>query len=276
MKKLLSVFCPPGAEWNYHFAWYGNQFYNEKITYVRDTVITPDTLKLLRSTRLYFNCNPCCNFYTYIKQKGDTIFFKNFATQYTWQILYNFAAQAGQGWQTTFQGLPSGSLTTTSYTVSSVSTVTINNIPLKRLNIGSDYVTERLGWKQFLFMLKNTSGCDGEIFISGVCYRDNAIGLVQYTSYDCDSEGILGLNNLNERNYQVKLSPNPTKDLLNVETNLQEEIEIEFTDLSGRKVKQLTFRQTQKIDLSGLEKGIYFLRVYEGKSLIATEKIIKE
>ena len=78
--KAQVVFCPAGAEWNYYFsADLSGSLENETVKYLRDTVIGTDSVKILRSSRLYSDGNPSPpDFLTHIKQKGDTIFFNNY------------------------------------------------------------------------------------------------------------------------------------------------------------------------------------------------------
>ena len=49
---------------------------------------------------------------------------------------------------------------------------------------------------------------------------------------------------------------------------------VKITDVLGREVKQLKFEE--EIDITELEKGIYFLSVYKSKTLIGTKKIVRE
>src|SRR5690606_23110318 len=95
------VFCPKGAAWTYLFETWPAQMYPSKIIYKNDSVIGQDTVKVLVHTKIYKNQNLCSYYkYTLLKQKGDTIFFRNDRTDGLWQILYNFATPPGQFWQT--------------------------------------------------------------------------------------------------------------------------------------------------------------------------------
>ncbi|NRD23053.1 T9SS type A sorting domain-containing protein [Winogradskyella litoriviva] len=72
----------------------------------------------------------------------------------------------------------------------------------------------------------------------------------------------------------IKVFPNPTKDVLNIE-NLPINSKLSITNMLGVTIKSIdnTLRKAT-IDLSGLEKGIYFLTSSDGKSVF-TKKIIK-
>lgn len=75
----------------------------------------------------------------------------------------------------------------------------------------------------------------------------------------------------------VKVYPNPTTGILTVEmTNLGDRGEITISNIVGEVVLKNPYnnREGAHIDLSRFEKGIYFLQVNDGKSII-TQKILK-
>lgn len=69
---------------------------------------------------------------------------------------------------------------------------------------------------------------------------------------------------------QVTIHPNPTSNLLFIDSD--EKIYSEIFNLTGEKVYS-TYDQT--IDISHLEKGVYFIRIKSDKKMIKTQKIIK-
>jgi hypothetical protein len=276
------VFCPPGAEWHYRFfplpTWGGVfHFYNESIKYTRDSIIANDTLKLLAHNNFYVECNENTNVptFTLIKQKGDTVFFKNFKTQNNWQILYNFACQPGSGWQTTvlnYAGVP----LTYSFVVSSVSYTTINNFNLKQLNISGAILSERFGWDYFLFRYFSGMSCDGYYYYDRLCYQDNAFGVKQFGDKACDFSGIDGVEEYGNENV-LRTFPNPVSGTLNVELNIQNPAGVYFRIVNALGEEILTITETiqdegLKIDLGNLENGIYFLHIFESGKFIAAKK----
>ncbi|WP_317899260.1 T9SS type A sorting domain-containing protein [Aurantibacillus circumpalustris] len=270
------VFCPAGAEWNYYFnAAYGGGFENETIKYLRDTIIGADTIKLLKSSRLYADGNPVPpNFLTHIKQKGDTIFFNNFSTQYTWQILYNFAAQVNEGWHITHIGCPVNSILTSSYNVVSISSVVENNMTLKKLNMGVFTVTERFGSSGFLFLLSNKGNCHTDQYVGSLCYKDNSFGLKQFSSYPCDYSNTVGVSE-NELNKGLRVFPNPTNGKFTFESATSEMTNISIHNALGELVysKPNQYSNNQ-IDLSFLPQGIYYLSA-ESDKIKKTIKVVK-
>ena len=93
---------------------------------------------------------------------------------------------------------------------------------------------------------------------------------------DCDSviglilDVLLGMEEPQETAIQVW--PNPTKGLLHIEA--KEPYQIEIRNILGQIV--LEAKNTETLDLSGLEKGIYFLMVSDKNGLKSNTKIIKE
>lgn len=78
----------------------------------------------------------------------------------------------------------------------------------------------------------------------------------------------------------VKAYPNPSKDNVTIEfntINYNSEKTIVINDVSGRKIKEFhTKKEKLEIDISILEKGIYFFEIKENEFLLGTKKILKE
>jgi hypothetical protein len=93
---------------------------------------------------------------------------------------------------------------------------------------------------------------------------------------DCDSvigltlDVLVGTNEQTETTLQVW--PNPTKGLLYIEADNINKVEI--YNLLGQIV--LSAEKVETIDVSSLEKGVYFLRVSDENGLKGVTKIIKE
>lgn len=283
------VFCPPGAEWTYLFGKiYGapGHTINEKIKYERDSIVENDTVKILSHSQFFLFCSHVTQ--TLIKQKGDTVFFRNIRTQNTWQILYNFAASAGDTWQTTVlqgQFIQGAVSVTFSYTVDSVYTVFENGFPLRQLIVkpggmqGVQTITERLGSSAFLFNYMNSGHgfCHGPWFIQKLCYRDSAFPVLQFSDKSCDYfTHTLGITREENTDALFKLFPNPVQDVLNIETGFAEEVTLCFTDLYGREVKKVKINTGEKIDVGDLSRGIYLITISRNKEVLYKTKLMKE
>ena len=292
--KSQVIFCPPGAEWNSLFS--GSMFspgntFNEQIKYTGDSIEGLDTLKILSHNRFFMTCGPYTNT-TLIKQKGDTVFFKNKFSQNNWQILYNYATPISQSWQTTLTTL--SQTKTITYTVQAIGTTTVNGLSLKQMTVtssdwGGTVITERFGSNAFLFNFtsKSYSACDGDMFIEFLCYKDNSFGVKQFGEKACDyyTRNSVGLEKYNQDD-KLTVFPNPTNSLLNLNFPLDffstTQINIRVLNIAGAELFNKTITESEikelniKFDLRTFENGIYFLEVFNDGKHVTTQKIIKK
>ena len=80
------------------------------------------------------------------------------------------------------------------------------------------------------------------------------------------------LLNVTEISNEVKLYPNPAKDIIKIEGI--EVAEVEVYNALGQRVKMV--QSTNEIDLSGLVEGIYMLRITDAEGKVYTNKITKQ
>jgi len=72
----------------------------------------------------------------------------------------------------------------------------------------------------------------------------------------------------------VKMYPNPAKDVLNIQSDIEELTKVSITDLNGRVIKEVTNNLSQ-ISLGDLAKGIYMVTI-ESATAKKVEKLIVE
>jgi hypothetical protein len=283
------VFCPPGAEWRATFteSIWSQSLDNSSIIYSGDSIVGQDTFKILRQNKFYGQCNTFHPFVTLIKQKGDTVFFKNVYTSQVWQIMYNYDCLPGQGWTTSY--VPDGGgVRTYTFMVDSVNSISINQTPLRQLFVTYKYqynlgvqtytasIKERLGWG-FLFTYRNNSGaCDGDNFVQTLCYSDSTFGEYKLSEYPCNYSNPTGIKIANTSLLELQIFPNPVQNLLVINSNVK--YSYKLTDLIGLHLNiesTATDHQTQ-FDFQPLPRGIYFLKVFEKDKWICTQKIIKQ
>ncbi len=287
------VFCPPGAEWNYSFLRYNltsnPEFDNVPIKYIHDSIIGGDTAHVLTHDRYFTGPNTFISsnplFITLIKQHGDTVFMRNVFTHHEWQILYNFACQAGQCWQTKISMGPLTASNVPVYTfcVDSVKYIQHNGQNLKTLFIGPYLrVTERFRASTYLFPFDYSNLSDGDYCSDFLCYKDNVIGTKQFTSKPCDYVNFTGLTSPDSESESFQLFPNPFTKKLSI--RLQSPETSSFYQISIRSVlgNVLLYEtaisdisQDVQIDLSEYSAGIYFVQLFENKTLLSTQKVIK-
>jgi len=83
----------------------------------------------------------------------------------------------------------------------------------------------------------------------------------------------VGINNITTD--QLRIYPNPTADLLNIESAQLRQYSIEITSLNGQLMYNSEMVGTShQIDLSSFQKGIYFITI-RSMDFVTTEKIIK-
>ena len=82
----------------------------------------------------------------------------------------------------------------------------------------------------------------------------------------------------NEQNQDIpvlSLYPNPTSNLLTIETDNPDLYSFDITSLNGQMIQSGTYHGTShQIDLSSFQKGVYFITI-RSKDFVTTRKIIK-
>lgn len=268
-------FCPPGAYWNYSFVnipeW--NRIYkssNEQIVYTGDSIAAGDTIKFLTHKKYYstcFNSQQTLVKRTMIKQKGDTIFFRNAITYNSWQILINFACPIGGSWQTTYNNAYGAPITYV-FTVDSIKQVIENSFSLKRLYTPYGMFTERFGCHNFLFPFYSyAGGCDGLYFAEFLCYTDQSFGTKQFTDKACTFSGQININAIaeNAATTDWQLSPNPSSSLFTVTSNAGQQYNYQLCSIAGEILKSGEFDGSLVIDAIDFAPGLYFLNLSDGE-----------
>lgn len=149
---------------------------------------------------------------------------------------------------------------------------------------GNPIVNDTINWVQ-------VSGCytsqGGEEYLTIGNFFDNTntqVGVTGASYYYVDDvrvEAVTGVcvNGVNELSisYQIQVYPNPTSgDLKITITNFssKEKLNIKIIDVIGREVMNDSYKE--EFDISGLQKGIYFVSVYRENQLLGTRKIVKK
>lgn len=280
-------FCSPGAEWHYSF-WSMWNISNEFIKYTGDTVVNNQTVKKLKHYRFFLGENGSIpTRLTLIKQTGDTVFMRNIRTGNQWQILYNFAAQPGQGWNNQLSDGQSGLIQ--SYTkVDSVKQVLVNGQSLKRLYLTYDddivawtggklqhQVTELFGSSVFLFPFYcRRSMTDDDWIQDFLCYQDSASGLHQFTSYPCNFTLVFGLESL-AAFPAPSFFPNPVDDKLMIDNVLFAPADLVLYNVQGFEARRYSLNSTNQIDLEDLAPGIYLGVVKKNGQVVYKTRIIR-
>lgn len=110
-------------------------------------------------------------------------------------------------------------------------------------------------------------------------YDDIVVGNVIYSPYDTATVFTQICTGITENGlkYNSKIYPNPTYDVLTIETQTEaKNVNYILTDLTGKVIiSKNNISNYEQIDLSGLQSGIYLIKIiYDGK--VETKKIVKE
>lgn len=147
-------------------------------------------------------------------------------------------------------------------------------------NVG--YISDEEG-----FLYKTTNGGATWELISSL-YQITDIAFQNLTMYISGTNGIilssnletLTTNEIEKKDYDVKVYPNPAFDIINVVSNENKTIQsIVLIDLSGREILNIENSIGQnkiEINLKGKNKGLYFLKINLNSKEVITKKIIIE
>ena len=142
------------------------------------------------------------------------------------------------------------------------------NIDVKAIT--QDMVSNPSSSFGFMFKLQNESYYRRMNF----CSSDNTTPALRPKLEVCYSTS----NGVNEQlltNYIISIYPNPTKDNLTIETNINTEQKIEITNLIGQTIYTIYINKKVTINTSAFAKGVYILKLSSDKETIV-RKFVKE
>lgn len=98
---------------------------------------------------------------------------------------------------------------------------------------------------------------DNKIILTGFSYTNAGIGEIVVARYD---NQLLGINDF--QNLEFRLYPNPTSEILTVESaDPTSDFQLEILDISGKKIISSQILKTGHIDVSALAAGTYLVRL---------------
>jgi hypothetical protein len=100
------------------------------------------------------------------------------------------------------------------------------------------------------------------------------------SGFDLDAVGVIHnttntgiLDNISEKQI-IQIYPNPSNKLININTLFSGKYQIQLMDMSAKVLKQLNFEDKISIEISDLQKGIYFIKGNDENGNTFSEKII--
>ena len=133
----------------------------------------------------------------------------------------------------------------------------------------------------FAFLLNNIDHYSaGQDQYTGGVYYTRGSPSIPASGYEIDTQDFLfsvsitdnalGLNDFIERK-NIKLSPNPSNDYITI-SNLQNTEKFKILNMLGQKILIGTVSNNNKIDITNLDKGLYFFKFEDGHTI----KFIRE
>jgi OOP family OmpA-OmpF porin len=159
------------------------------------------------------------------------------------------------------------------------------NLPFTpQIQCSSGYITDTLNW---LMLSANYIATGGESYIViGNFNNDlntNAIISNPLFSWDAaytyiDDVSLTRLTGIEEQNTneEIKISPNPFADKLNITLKRNEPLEVILYDITSRKILNQTFTNSISINTGELSKGIYIYEVRNKNGVIKKGKVVKD
>ncbi len=117
-------------------------------------------------------------------------------------------------------------------------------------------------------------GISGRDFIVLEAREKDGLAIKQFSFKVIVSKLISSVESTYASTSEIKLYPNPAKDILYLKSN-EKNLNVQIFDISGRIVLSNTINGSDPINISSLKNGLYFLQA-KGKLVYPTEKLIKE
>lgn len=273
--------APVGAKWWYGATWAGWNAFG--ITYYNLDVVGEAEVQGRICKELSWNdhgqglCLGCdyepVNYFVY--SDSGRVYCFNYETD-AFGLLYDMNKGIGESWEVDFpfnSEEPSPLIITVIDTMS----IVVNGTRLRQQKtdvpdgylpfLFGDTITEGIGgnWS-FLPQCSMHMVC--EVNYGNLrCYEDNTLGLVHFTSEDCEYTYVsIGIDETDTTAVMADAWPNPTFNTLNIEWQLPGQIDITLYDMTARQViKEIGDDQREAMDVSHLPNGLYLLHLVQGE-----------
>ncbi len=119
----------------------------------------------------------------------------------------------------------------------------------------------------------------GNVYLSGITNSTNNINSGGHQNsfgggdvdaflvkFDNTTNSSLSENTSNLHNIQIY--PNPSENLLNIETNASEEWNAVITDMKGSQINQMQFNKSTQLDISSYAPGVYYIQLTNNEKVL--------
>ncbi len=278
-------FAPVGAEWYYSqvVSYNPPQANYVKHVSVKDSAINDKPVKVIQKTKFTREDTVDLGF-EYLHQNGDTIFYwKNgkFHELYNFSLYkgdsmliysdqYNLCTNSPFGW----------------IGIDSISYVKINQIYLKAFyyspkkgsfwGFGEHPIIEKIGSTYYLLPRDEDCIADDPGIGPLRCYSDPEVGTHYFGNIPCDTITTFPVYaDKLIKNESFNLYPNPVTDYLTIDSDREETFRLKVHDNTGKIIHSQDFSPGERINLSNLTKGLYFIAISDKNKKYYYEKIFK-
>lgn len=261
---------------------YGGHLCDELIT-KKYTYTTSEPWEILDSIIVDTN-------YTYLSDSGDSVLYYQNGV---FRVLYDFSANVGDSLLIHVTSEPGNfNCDDSSYafiTSNSIINISGNDYRIQTVGkssswndkytlgsypIGLGYgINERFGAVQYdidgyLFPVHETNCFPENLLFRFLCFSDNNLTY----DVDCDYFETLGIDNVFQTN--VSVYPNPTQENLQIK-GVDENSTIYITDVYGQIVQTINKHELPILNISHLQKGVYWLLISDSSLKLTNLKIVK-
>lgn len=271
-------FPESNAIWNFSFGnWCitGETYGNYSVFITGDTIINSQTYHKLNIPYVQENTNGICGGLILVGYQGairqDTTNKKVYIippSNDTEYLLYDFTLQIGDTVKGYLQSFAFG------YdTVEAIDSVLIDDTYRTRWKINGCYeiyLVEGMGSTYGLF--QPSPGCVADLpYFYLHCFRQN--NQVVYTDSSTSCALITSANSIENISNDLIVYPNPSTGTFTVSNNNGTIREIVISDIMGNFIRQQHADKQTKVTISGLDPGLYFLKITDNAGRTVNKKI---
>jgi hypothetical protein len=288
------IWCRPGATWHYTHNTAPSSSAYTRLNYIKDTLISSKNCNKISYYSQGHNFSiPFAAYgpYIYTHVNGNVVYIQDVTGSTTnFDTLFNYSANIGDSWHLTPKSFTN--CAKSKVTVTDTGHVFIQSQYLKWLKVSvgryaftsstpfffTDTIFERIGCVQYYFYdpqdvcpTQTDSDKGGPLR----CYDDNQISGYKRVTIACN----YFVTDVEENNNDltIVIYPNPASEDIFLSGAYGHNIdEIKIKNILGQEIRRNILRSSEKINISELQNGIYFLEIYRNSKLISTKKIIKQ
>lgn len=274
---ISQEWAPTGATWyldTYDLFGYNKQV--STLSSLKDTVFQGQVCKLIYRDETTCLGRPHIEF---MYEENDQVFYYNFERE-EFNLLVDFNAGIGDTWEIPLWGLDD----TLTVRVDSIKSLPgYDNLLVKYVSEarnGTEFynqgsiVIDKMGFNHGLFIdISGYFPCDINFEGPIRCYEDIEVGVIKLTEEACETVPVENVRLINEL---IKIYPNPAFSEVNLEVKHPDYSKLSYKIYSTEnKLIKSDLLTINRIDLSNIPSGVYFLGLYREVKIIGSKIFIK-